>query len=473
MTKDENQNQNQNQNKNEFEEAFRAMFAERSQDVTVGTAPYRAVRQRILTARRRRRQRVGGAGAALAVAAVGIGVWAVAGSGGPQSVGPAKPVTSSPGAATPQRTGPTRYYYDDGKTELPAGPLHDAAEVYVRANYRSDLSGLSIVTTFDPAMQHAAEALHSPNDVGLAALDPKTGYVKALAGPWDRPVPIADTMKPIVLAAAFETGHYTPDSTEPANADKHPVYLHDGDKHPLTYIDPRTKQMRDWPPEHGDATVQGDPLISLRTAIATAANAPFAYVGMASDVGILTLKSTAVALGVPSDSRDLTPVASIIMGVAEVSPLHMATVYGVFADGGVRHDPVMVSAVTDTGGATVWKPDTTGRRVLSQNTATEITGVLNGVVTTGTASGRDEVRALGRQGMAGMPGTADYDDNDGLGRAAWFDGYSPDLVTSVALSRLGDQGALQRLTGEPEGAPVFGSTVVAPLWAQFAKQFAH
>ncbi|NUR60806.1 MAG: hypothetical protein HOV87_19400 [Catenulispora sp.] len=462
MTKDENENEN------EFEAAFRAMFAERSQDVTVGTAPYRAVRQRILTARRRRRQRVGSAGAALAVAAVGIGVWAVAGSSGPQSVGPAKPGnTSSPAMPTPQRSGPTRYYYDDGKTELPAGPLREAAAAYLEANYRGDLKGLSIVTTFDRAEQSAAEALKSPNDVGLAALDPKTGYVKVLRGPWDRPVQIADTMKPIVLAAAFETGHYTPDTVEPANADKHPVYWHDGDKMPLTYVDPQTHKARNWPPEHNDATVVGDLRISLRAATATAANAPFAYAGMASDVGVLKVLSTAVTLGIPRDAPDLQAVPSIVMGVSEASPLTMATVYGVFADGGVRHDPVLVSAVTDATGATVWKPDTTGKGVLSQNTATEITSVLNSVVTTGTASGRDDVRALGRLGMVGMPGTADNS------HSAWFDGYSPDLVTSVALSRVDAGGTPRPLIGEPGGSPVSGSTVVAPLWAQFANQFAH
>ncbi|NUP53298.1 MAG: hypothetical protein HOW97_39150, partial [Catenulispora sp.] len=48
------------------EDEFRAMFAQRSQDVPAGTAPYRTVRDRILRARRRRRQRLGGAGAALA-----------------------------------------------------------------------------------------------------------------------------------------------------------------------------------------------------------------------------------------------------------------------------------------------------------------------------------------------------------------------------------------------------------------------
>lgn len=454
------------------EEEFRAMFAERSQDVPVATAPYRTVRERILLARRRRRLRVGSAGAALAVAAVGIGAWATL-SGGPQAGAPATPTTTGstyggpPPVASPKPSGPTRYLYDDGKTELPAGPLRDAAEAYAKAGYQDDLAGLTVVTTFDQAMQKAAQAMESPNDLGLAALDPKTGYVKALRGPWDRPVQIADTMKPILLAAAFETGHYTPDSVEPANPEMHPITLHPGDKYPLTYFDSETNTKHNWPPEHNNSIPQGDLHYTLRAATANASNAPFAYLGLAPDVGLPKVISTATALGIPSDAPDLHAVPSLVLGVTEASPLTMATVYGAFADGGVRHDPVLVSAVKDPGGGTKWQPDTTGKQVVSQNTASDVTNVLTGVLTVGTAAGKPEVRALGLRGMAGMPGTADFD------HAAWFDGYSPDLVTSVALSRVDAKGIGQKLIGGSGGAAVYGSTVIAPMWAQFAGQFAH
>ncbi|NUP50091.1 MAG: hypothetical protein HOW97_22675, partial [Catenulispora sp.] len=412
------------------------------------------------------------AGAALAVVAVGIGAWATL-SGGPQAVAPVMPPATSstyggpPPVASPKPSGPTRYFYDDGKTELPAGPLRDAAEAYAKAGYQDDLAGMTVVTTFDPAMQKAAEAMTSPNDVGVAALDPKTGYVKALRGPWDRPVPVADTMKPIVLAAAFETGHYTPDSVEPVNADLHPIKWHPGDKDPLVYIDPETHTKRNWPPEHSNGFTQGDPHDTLSLATADAMNAPFAYLALSPDVGLAKVIATAVALGIPSGAPELRPVPSLILGTTEASPLTMASVYAAFADGGVRHDPVLVAAVKDPGGGTKWQPDTTGEQVVSQHTASEITNVLTGVLTSGTAAGRPEVRALGLRGMAAMPGTSDLD------HAAWFDGYSPDLVTSVALSHVDAKGAPQTLIGGAGGTPVYGSTVIAPMWARFAGQFAH
>ncbi|MFD0637919.1 hypothetical protein ACFQ9X_46550 [Catenulispora yoronensis] len=155
----------------EWEAEFRAMFAERSRDVRATTSPYRAMRQRILEARRKRRQRIGGAGAALAVAAVGLGVWATM-SGGSQGAPPAVPVSTS--ASAPAT--PAKYVYNDGRTELPAGPLLDAAQQYLKTNYHGDLGGATVVTTFDQAMQQAAEASKSsPNDLGLAALDPGPG----------------------------------------------------------------------------------------------------------------------------------------------------------------------------------------------------------------------------------------------------------------------------------------------------------
>ncbi|GAA1981424.1 penicillin-binding transpeptidase domain-containing protein [Catenulispora subtropica] len=451
--------------KNEFEDEFRAMFAERSEDVRVTTSPYRAVRQRILAARRRRRQRIGGAGAALAVAAVGIGVWGMV-SGGPQGAGPVTPgaTTSSPGATPAKASGSPLFVYDDGVTELPAGPLRDAAESYLDARYQGDLSGLTAVTTFDKAMQTAAGKATSPNDIGLAAMDPKTGYVKALRGAWDRPVEVDDTIKAVTLAAAFQTGHYTPQTTEPLTTDRHPLYWPANSATPLTYVDDRTHKKYNWPPENNTGRVSGDSEVTLLQAAVDQANAPFAALELAADVTPAKVRDMAVALGMPSDTPDLSGVPALTLGTPMASPLTMTTVYGVFAAGGVRHDPVMVSVVRDGSGTELWKPETAGHRVLSQDTADEITTVLHEVLTKGPTAGDADVRALGARGMAGMPG------NSSFNHAAWFDGYSPDLVTAVSLSHVTPDGLLQPLVGGPNGGMVFGGPAAGPIWAAFTKQ---
>ncbi|NUR28344.1 MAG: hypothetical protein HOV83_21290 [Catenulispora sp.] len=444
-----------------IEDEVRAMFAERSQDIRTATSPYRAVRQRIALARRKRRQRIGGAGAAFAVAAVGIGVWLTA-PGGPDSA----PRPGSP-ASTKQPAVTARFVYGDGSTELPAGPLHDAAEAYLREHYSDGLSGGTVVTTFDQAMQHTAEQLESANTIGLAALDPRTGDVKALVGSWNQPAPIADTIKPITLATAFETGHYTPDSTEPANADKHPLYLPPTAKQPLTYVDPQTKAHRNWPPERGGGTVSGDPLVTLRQATMDASNTPFAQLELAQDVTVKGVLEKAKAMGIPADAPSLAAVPSLTLGMAEASPLTMASVYGVFADGGVRNTPVMVSAVKDAKGAVVWRPSRHGDQVLPPETADQVTDVLRGTLTHGSASDSAQQRALGARGLAGMAGTESTD------IAAWFDGYSPNLVTAVNLTRTLGSNRLGALAGGENGRTVDGSTDVAPLWAQFMAGFEY
>ena len=39
----------------------------------------------------------------------------------------------------------------------------------MKAKYHGDLSGLTVVTTFNQAMQQAAGSSKSPNDIGLAS----------------------------------------------------------------------------------------------------------------------------------------------------------------------------------------------------------------------------------------------------------------------------------------------------------------
>jgi membrane carboxypeptidase/penicillin-binding protein len=74
---------------------------------------------------------------------------------------------------------------------------------------------------------------------------------------------------------------------------------------------------------------------------------------------------------------------------------------------------------------------------------------------------------MGAKGLAGSSGTSDSD------RTAWFDGYSPDLVTAVALSHLDINGRPMPLTPGSNGQTVFGAPVVGPMWAAFTKQFEH
>ncbi|WP_194896350.1 penicillin-binding transpeptidase domain-containing protein [Catenulispora pinisilvae] len=432
-----------------LENEFRAMFAERSETVRMATAPYASVRQRIAAARRKRRLRLGSAGVAFAVAAAGIGVWATVPGRHQAAVAPISKIPAS--------GGPAKYLYADGHTEIPAGPLQQAALAWLRANYHGDLRGLTVVTTFDPGIQAAANA--SPGDSGVAVLDARTGAVLGLGGTWDTPMQVADLMKPIVLAAAFQTGHYTPDSKEPLDAQKHPVYWPPGsEKTPLTFVS--GNQQFNWPPESPTTTIH-DTDVTLTQAADSGANEPFAQLELAADMGPSGVYQLAMRMGMPKSSPDFFPVPSLVLGVPAASPLTMASVYATFNDGGVRHDPRMVGQLLAENGRNVWMPPDTFTRVLSQSTADQVTAVLHAQLLNGpTTIGVDSILAGDRSGLWAAAGAPTSEE------AAWLTGGDSHYVASVGVSSKTSNGTLKPLGDDHHGGVDIGSEYAGPIWAR-------
>src|SRR4029453_18377962 len=113
--------------------------------------------------------------------------------------------------------------------------------------------------------------------------------------------------------------------------------------------------------------------------------------------------------------------ASVALGAESVSPLDMASAYGVFAARGERAEPTPGLRVIDRDGNVLIdnsKPKT--ERVLGEDVADNVTDVLRGVLISGTARGRGIDRPA-----AGKTGTTQNN------RDAWFIGYTPTLSTSV------------------------------------------
>ena len=439
-----------------LENEFRAMFAERSETVRMTTAPYASVRRRIVAARRKRRMRIGSAGVAFAVAVVGVGVWAAVPARHHAAVAPiSTDISHQPASGTP-----AKFVYADGHTELPAGALRDAALGWLRSNYGADLSGLTVVTTFDQGIQTAAAAKYSPYDAGVAVVDARTGAVVALSGYWDRPLPIADLMKPVVLAAAFETGHYTPESTEPLDAQTHPLYYPVGATQPMTYATPGGP-MKYWPAESPTTTIH-DIDVTLTQAAESGANEPFAQLELAHDMGPKAVYEFATGIGMPK-YQDLVPVPSLALGVAQETPLTMASVYATFADGGVHRDPRMVGELLAPGGRTVWEPAGTGTRVMSQNTAQQVVGVLHAAMLGGpTGTGIAPTMTNPGSSVGAMAAAPDTE------KAAWVDGADSNYVVSVGLSTM-QGGSLQRLATDGHGGLDVGSRIAGPTWANVVR----
>lgn len=112
---------------------------------------------------------------------------------------------------------------------------------------------------------------------------------------------------------------------------------------------------------------------------------------------------------------------TLALGAGSVTPLQMAGAYSVFANGGYKVNPYLISRITDTNGNILAEaqPAVAGdeqNRVIDQRNAFIMDDMLRGIVRRGTAA---KAMSLGRQDLAGKTGTT----NDSMD--AWFAGYQP------------------------------------------------
>ncbi|WP_010474420.1 transglycosylase domain-containing protein [Streptomyces somaliensis] len=297
--------------------------------------------------------------------------------------------------------------------------------------------------------------------VGGASIEPATGKVVALYGGVDytrqyvnnatrRDYQVGSTFKPFVLASAVAYGATTQHG-EPIT----PNTVYDGtNKRPVEGWTGKAYA----PANEDDVSYGGIP---LHTATDRSVNAVYAQ--LAVDVGPKRVKRTAISLGLPADTPDLTASPSIALGPATASVLDMAEAYATLANHGRRGVYTLVEKVEriDPAGDRLLPLPAAGsdtRQAVSREAADTTTAVLRGVVESGTGTA---ARAAGRP-AAGKTGTAEDD------KAAWFAGYTPDLATVVALMgqdpRTGAQRPLYGAMGMPR---INGGGAPAEVWAHY------
>ncbi|MFC8621451.1 transglycosylase domain-containing protein [Streptomyces anulatus] len=294
--------------------------------------------------------------------------------------------------------------------------------------------------------------------VGGASIVPATGEVVALYGGIDytkqyvsnatrRDYQVGSIFKPFVLTSAVVNGSTTQDGERIT---------------PNTVYDGANKRMvvgpqgpTDYAPANEDDVDHGD--ITVRTATDESVNAVYAQ--MAQDVGPGKVRDTAVALGIPTDTPDLTASPSIALGTANASVLDMTEAYATLADHGRHGRHVLVEKVTKDG-AEIELPERTTDQAVSREAADTTTAVLRSVVEGGTGTA---ALAVGRPAV-GKTGTAEED------RAAWFAGYTPDLATVVAvMGQNPDTGAQTPLYGALGLPRVNGGGAPAETWAAYTE----
>lgn len=118
------------------------------------------------------------------------------------------------------------------------------------------------------------------------------------------------------------------------------------------------------------------------------------------------------------------PYLTLALGAGAVTPLQMAGAYAVFANGGYKVNPYLISKITDPDGKVLSqaRPDTSSdeaNRVIDERNAFLMDSMLRDVVRFGTAT---KALVLKRPDIAGKTGTT----NDSID--AWFAGYQAKIV---------------------------------------------
>ncbi len=272
----------------------------------------------------------------------------------------------------------------------------------------------------------------------MVVLDPATGYILAMVGGYDfstskfnraiqaRRQP-GSAFKPIIYTTSLLYGTTLADIT----LDTAVIYKDNS-------MDEEWKPVNYYERFYGPTTIR-DALEHSRNVVT---------IKLLKKIGVKKVIKTARALGIKSPLvRDL----SLALGSSGVNLLELTSVYGVFANDGLRKPPFSIRYVTDSKGKILEQNEKVEERVLDEKVAYLITSLLRGVVEHGT--GR-RAKQIGRE-LAGKTGTTNkYID-------AWFMGYSPDIVAGVWVGMDNNTSM---------GHAETGSRAASPIWIRFMKE---
>ncbi|MYM20871.1 penicillin-binding protein [Brevibacterium sp. 5221] len=324
-----------------------------------------------------------------------------------------------------------------------------------------DRGGLNVTTTFDKdKVKDAQKAvkklpkLKKGMRVGLVSINPKTGGIEALYGGPDYykrmqnqstrdRAQAGSTFKPFALTAAFENGYRLND----------------------TFVGSSTTFRNDGTPWHV-SNYGGSSYGRVSLLEATEKSINTAYAQLNVNMGPKKTQEAAIRAGVPKDTPGLDSNASNVLGTASPTTKDMASAFATFAAGGVYRAPHMVEEAKDSNAKSIYKPDTEGERRFDKAVAAETTYALRHVVTSGSGT---YAQNLGRP-AAGKTGTSQNN------VSAWFDGYTPQLATSVSMFRekVVEKDGKKIVTNIPIGAyggrgAVTGGSFPVQVWTDYSK----
>ncbi|QNK75479.1 penicillin-binding protein 1A [Variovorax sp. PAMC28562] len=277
----------------------------------------------------------------------------------------------------------------------------------------------------------------------FVALDPRDGAIKAMVGgfdfnknkfnhvtqAWRQP---GSSFKPFIYSAALEKGF------SPATV------INDA---PL-FFDAGTTGGQPWEPKNYDGGFEGP--MSMRRALMKSKN--LVSIRILQSIGTHYAQDWITNFGFDREKHPAyLPMA---LGAGSVTPMQMATAYSVFANGGYRVNPYLVTRVTDHKDKVLVEkqPPLLNEtiRAIPQRNAWMIDSLLQSVASGGTAAKAQAT--LKRTDIYGKTGTT----NDSLD--AWFAGFQP---TMAAIAWMGYD--TPRKLGDRET----GGGLSLPIWISY------
>ena len=194
--------------------------------------------------------------------------------------------------------------------------------------------------------------------------------------------------------------------------------------------------------------------IDLLAATAHSINTIFVPLGIKA--GLDNVVDVARRAGIPSTVA-LMPTPSISLGVASPHVIDMASAYATFAANGTYATPFIIKEVLGANKGVLYEGKIKAQQAFQPDVMADLTYALEQVTQYGT--GGAAASGVGRP-TAGKTGTTT--DN----ASAWFNGYTAEFATSVAMFR---DDATQSLNGIGGNYAFTGGTFPAQVWNSYTK----
>ena len=304
---------------------------------------------------------------------------------------------------------------------------------------------------------------------GIIVLNPYTGRVLAMSGGFSFKLSEfnrvtqalrqpGSAFKPFVYTLALEN-NFTPSSLV-LDA---PIVLDQGE------------DLKMWKPENYGKKFYGPS--TIRTGIEKSRN--LMTVRISQEIGISNIAKFAKNLNIYDDPEELL---SISLGSAETTLLKLTSAYCSFVNGGKLINPIFLDRIQDSEGNTIFNSEKrickkckeisylgneipkikdNFPQIFSEETAYQITSILEGVIKRGTGRGLKDLNL----DLAGKTGTTN-DNTD-----AWFIGYTSNLVIGVYVGHDEPRSLGRYETGAKTAMPIFKSFVKKAIKKGDARPF--